>query len=65
MNYESFGENLTSITDDVFENINEDDYYKFILKQLAKIYNLEEINEYFLNKLSLNAKIFYSGIYDE
>jgi len=55
---ECFGENITTITDDIFDvNISES-CYKTVLKQLSDKYSIEEIIKLFEDKLSLNAMIF-------
>jgi hypothetical protein len=62
---ESFGENLSLITNDVFGNINEVDYYKLILKSLVKKIEVDELNHVFQNGLSLNAKIYFESLKHE
>jgi ABC-type cobalamin/Fe3+-siderophores transport system ATPase subunit len=60
---ESFGENLTTITNEIFETMNVFDNYKIILKNLSNSMTYEEVNILFLNKLPLNAKIFLKSLY--
>jgi hypothetical protein len=59
--FETFGENLSSITNEIFGNISETEYYKEILKKTID-YTTEYIEKsVFEGKLSLNARIFLEG----
>jgi predicted ATPase len=62
---ECFGENLTTITDEVFETSEERNNYRTHLKNLSETYSYEEIIELFDRQLSLNAKSFLLSIYEE
>jgi vacuolar-type H+-ATPase subunit C/Vma6 len=63
--FESFGENLSNITDDVFET-GEDRYnYRTHLRKLASQKTYEEIMEMFDNRLSFNARAFLSTLYKQ
>lgn len=62
---ESFGENLTTITDEVFETSETNNNYRLHLRKLSKQYSYEEIIEIFDNKLGFNAKSFLGAIYAE
>lgn len=59
---ESFGENLTTISEYIFETNEVKDGYKLTLKELIKDYSIEEVVKMFENKLSLNAKIYLSSL---
>ena len=61
---ETFGENLTSLTNEIFGNNMHEEYYKKILEQIAKTPTFRteiNIDEVFEGDLSLNARIFYEG----
>lgn len=62
---ESFGENLTVITNEIFGIDQEDSNYKNFLKVLSKKYSNEEILKMFDGKLGFNAKIFLENINKE
>lgn len=55
---ECFGENISTITDDIFDVNSTESCYKTVLKQLSEQFSIEEIIELFEDKLSLNAMIF-------
>lgn len=61
---ECFGENLTIITDEVFETSEERNNYRNHLKKLSMTYSYEEILDLFDRQLSLNAKSFLLSIYE-
>jgi len=61
---ESFGENLTSITDEIFGNIDEEDYYKTVLRQLRQEFGPRFLNQIFDGRLSFNAKVFFESTKD-
>ncbi|AZA60095.1 ATP-dependent nuclease [Chryseobacterium indoltheticum] len=65
---ETFGENLNTITQRIFNTINNDEYYRIFLKRLSKSMNYESILTEFENKsqpLSLNAKMYLQSLYEE
>ncbi|MBD2563776.1 MULTISPECIES: hypothetical protein [Nostoc] len=62
---ECFGENLTTIIDEVFETSEERNNYRTHLKNLSKTYSYEEIIELFDRQLSLNTKSFLLSIYED
>ncbi|MBR5645904.1 MAG: ATP-binding protein [Treponema sp.] len=63
---ESFGENLTTITDHVFGKISEKEYYKIVLERLLCFYKPEEIEgKLFSDKLSLNATLYLRNYRNE
>lgn len=57
---ETFGENLTALTNEIFGSNMHDEYYKKILEKIAfqKDINIDKLFE---GDLSLNARIFYEG----
>lgn len=62
---ESFGENLTTITKDIFETVEIKGHYKTFFERISKENTYKEILELFENRLSLNAKIFLRSQYPE
>lgn len=64
LDIESYGENLTIITEHIFETSEIKDRYKEALRELATHRSYQEILQIFENRLSLNAKIFLSGLYN-
>lgn len=63
---ETFGENLTALTNEIFGNNMHEEYYKNILEIIATsqqgiLQNDINIDELFEGDLSLNARIFYEG----
>ncbi|MFW5891451.1 MAG: AAA family ATPase [bacterium] len=61
---ESFGENLTTLTNEVFNIIGTESNYKNWFKKLSETHTFDEINSYFEKDLSFNAKVFLSNIFD-
>lgn len=58
---ETFGENLSNLTNEVFKNHDETEYYKKVLKKIK--YEDEILEEkLFEGKLSLNSKIYFKGV---
>lgn len=55
---ECFGENITSITEEIFDVKSTESNYKTILKKLSKEKSFEEIMELFDDNLSMNALIY-------
>lgn len=62
---ECFGENLSEITNNVFQVSEVEDNYKIILKKLSKEKTYDEILNIFNKKLSLNARFFLNFITSE
>jgi ABC-type multidrug transport system ATPase subunit len=63
---ESFGENLTALTEKIFDTRDVDEYYKTVLRNLAEKYTAPQILKLFEkdgNALSLNARIFLENLY--
>lgn len=63
---ETFGENLTALTNEIFGNNMHEEYYKKILEKIATtergiLQSDINIDELFEGDLSLNARIFYEG----
>ncbi len=65
LRFESFGENLSELTNSVFETNNVFDNYKNVLKKLMETMDYDDVNELFGNKLSLNAKVFLKSCEEE
>lgn len=62
MRIESFGENLTTITNEIFNTIDVDDNYKSVLEKLNQVMDYKDILDKFENKLSFNAKIYLKSL---
>jgi len=62
---ESFGENLTILTNEVFNIVETESNYKYWFKKLSKEHTYDEIKSYFESELSFNAKVFLTNIFDE
>jgi len=62
---ESFGENLTAITHEVFQIDKSLNNYEEVLKNISKKLSYKKILNIFNNKLSLNAKIFLKSQYSK
>jgi len=63
MNFETFGENVSELTRHVFDTVSIPNYYKNVLKILAKTKSFEEINSLFDDNLSFNAKAYLLAQY--
>lgn len=55
---ETFGENLSTITENVFDTISVDGSYKSVLNELARKLTYKKILDLFDGKLSLNARSY-------
>lgn len=62
---ESFGENLTTLTEEVFETVEIKGTYKEWLENIAREIDYDKALEIFSNRLSLNARIFLKSQYEE
>ena len=62
---ESFGENLTTLTEDAFETVEIKGTYKEWFENIAKEMDYEKALEIFGNRLSLNARIFLKSQYEK
>jgi predicted ATPase len=60
---ESFGENISTITDEVFHVRDNESNYKAILRNASDIYSFEEILKKFPKGLSMNALTYLNIIY--
>jgi predicted ATPase len=61
---ESFGENLSVLTNTVFGTADIKELYKKHLEKLERqIYSSEEINRFFNNKLSFNAMLYLAALF--
>lgn len=60
---ECFGENISSITNDIFEVREHESNYKAIFKMLSQHYNKEQINNHFNDELSFNALTYLNSIF--
>ena len=59
---ECFGENLSIISNSIFRADEEKELYKIVLEDFASKYSMDEIENKFENKLSLNARLFIQSI---
>ncbi len=62
---ESFGENLTTLTEEVFDTVEIKGTYKEWLEKISKEMDYEKALNVFSNRLSLNARIFLKSQYEE
>lgn len=60
---ECFGDNVTTITNDVFDVSGTESNYKTVLKNLSKKLSFEEVLDLFEGKLSFNAMIYLKTCY--
>lgn len=60
---ECFGENITSITNEIFDVCSTESNYRTVLNALAKKLSFDEVCELFDSNLSLNAMIFLKNCY--
>ena len=60
---ECFGENLSTITEEVFQVDEVPSSYRSILENLSDSHTYDEVLQIFDGKLSLNAKIYLKNIY--
>lgn len=68
LDIETFGENLSTITERIFHTLNHDEYYREFLKRLAVRKSYDEIIVLFKDRslpLSLNAKMYLQSLYIE
>lgn len=63
LHLESFGENLSTITNEVFEVRDNESNYKAWFEKMSKTMTYEDISNVFDNQLSYNAKIFLNVIF--
>ena len=61
--FECFGNNLTEITNSVFDVTSRESNYKSVLSKLSKTMSFEQVMAAFGNDLSLNAMIFLKQCY--
>lgn len=60
---ECFGENISSITNDIFDVREHESNYKTIFKLMAKRYSKDEIISHFEDELSYNALTYLNSIF--
>ncbi len=63
LDIESFGENLSNITTEVFCIRNSESNYKAYLEKMSKFKSYDDVINSFDNGLSLNALVFLKGLY--
>ena len=62
---ECFGENITNITNDIFDVSSSESAYKIILEKLSREMNFEDILTLFNGNLSFHAMIFLKSCYNK
>ncbi|WP_163529270.1 ATP-dependent nuclease [Halobacillus ihumii] len=62
---ESFGENISTITNDIFDVRSTESNYKSWFKKMAEVMSYEEILNVFNNSLSYNAMTYLNTLYKE
>ncbi|MEI8273491.1 MAG: AAA family ATPase [Paludibacter sp.] len=65
LDIESFGENLSTLTSDVFDTIEIKGTYKHFFQEIANKFSFDEALNLFNGKLSLNAKIYLNSFYNQ
>lgn len=65
LHIESFGENLTTITNEVFDVKNSESNYKTILRMLSNNLSYNDIMKLFRNNLSYNAIVFLNKLFKD
>lgn len=68
LDIESFGENLSTITERIFHTISHDEYYREFLKKLSEKMSYDELTQIFADNslpLSFNAKIYLQSLYKQ
>lgn len=65
LGFESFGENLTTLTEEAFDTIEIKGTYKEWFEKIAKVMTYEQALEIFGDRLSFNARIFLKSQYEE
>ncbi len=64
LDIECFGENISTITQNVFDTIEVKGTYKDFLEKISQEKSFEEVLELFNGRLSFNASTFLKGIYN-
>lgn len=62
---ECFGENVTNITNDIFDVNGSESNYKTILKKLSAKMSFDDVVNIFNGALSFNAMIYLKGCYKD
>lgn len=62
---ECFGENVTNITNDIFDVNSSESNYKMILRNLSEKMSFEDILDMFDGALSINAMIYLKGCFKD
>lgn len=63
LNIESFGENIDTLSEEVFQTKDVTGTYKEVLDRLSDRMSYKEVNKLFDNKLGLSAKSYLLGLY--
>jgi hypothetical protein len=64
LSQESFGRNLEELSDLVFGNSENEQFYKRVLSNLAEDFSFDEVTALFDEKLSLSALAYLSSLYE-
>ncbi|AEM51358.1 ATP-dependent nuclease [Stenotrophomonas maltophilia] len=62
---ESFGENISELTRQVFETVEIPNFYKKTFSKLAKTLTFEEVSALFNDQLSLHATAYLASLYED
>ncbi|WP_276679877.1 AAA family ATPase [Thalassolituus oleivorans] len=65
LGFESFGENVTNITNSVFKVSENTPQYKVLLKNLSRQHSFDEVIGFFDGRLSFNGEIYLKGCYSD
>lgn len=65
LDQESFGENISELTRQVFETVEVSNFYKKTLKKLAKSRSFDEVSELFNDRLSMHAAAYLASLYED
>lgn len=65
LDQESFGENISELTRQVFETVEISNFYKKTLKKLSKGRSFDEVSELFDDRLSMHAAAYLASLYED
>ena len=65
LDQESFGENISELTRQVFETVEVSNFYKKTLKNLAKNRSFDEVSKLFDDRLSMHAAAYLASLYED
>jgi predicted ATPase len=65
LDQESFGENISELTRQVFETVEVSNFYKQTLKKLAKSMSFDDVSKLFDDQLNMHAAAYLGSLYEE